>query len=207
MPPIPAVCERCGALFLANNLIGVQAGGVATVSFVNSRVGPCPSCGGTGLIPDGLYEVTNTLVRRLSDVRVDDLVRLRDILRESQQKPRVAPDEVVDQIEQAVPAVSGLRALLSQGGTPLATWITLLLMIVTMLLDRCEADDEKEALSEDQVEQIVQDALERAATTTTTSRRPVNASSTSQQSPSTKVGRNERCPCGSERKFKFCCGP
>ena len=31
-------------------------------------------------------------------------------------------------------------------------------------------------------------------------------SSTSDSASTKKVGRNEKCPCGSGQKFKFCCG-
>jgi len=54
MPQIPAICltPNCNTLFPS----GVELQNARNISFQNCKSGPCPKCGGTGKIPDGLYD-------------------------------------------------------------------------------------------------------------------------------------------------------
>ncbi len=50
MPKIPAICEKCKTMFAAS----ISIGGRNNV-FKNCSAGPCPNCGGNGVILDGVY--------------------------------------------------------------------------------------------------------------------------------------------------------
>jgi hypothetical protein len=127
MAPIPVVCQGCGRLFVTTNLIG----GNATVSFVDVGVGPCPFCGGMGRIRDGVYQITENVVRWLSgpDVTVSDLRRLQGILAEAKRNDRPS-EQVVQDIAKTVPAASGLPSLLSNRGAALAQWLSVILALI-----------------------------------------------------------------------------
>ena len=53
-PQPPAICTTCGTVFTVPNMFGPGL----NVQMTNIRIGPCPSCGGIGLIPDRFYEFT-----------------------------------------------------------------------------------------------------------------------------------------------------
>ena len=59
----PAVCDTCGTIFPSPfNILAENVG------LFNMGTGPCPECGGSGSIPDGIYScyVSNYLIPRVS---------------------------------------------------------------------------------------------------------------------------------------------
>ena len=60
---IPAECENpdCGIVWASRGGFNVGSGGASTM--LGCKVGPCPGCGGLGLIPDGVYECSNKLLQ------------------------------------------------------------------------------------------------------------------------------------------------
>jgi hypothetical protein len=50
---LPVICDRCGTVFSSGNAFALGDG---TVHFQQVGVGPCPTCGSMGSIPDGTYE-------------------------------------------------------------------------------------------------------------------------------------------------------
>lgn len=47
---VPAICKKCDLAFIAP--VNIADG---EMTFVDCQAGPCPSCGGPGIIPDGTY--------------------------------------------------------------------------------------------------------------------------------------------------------
>lgn len=84
MPEMPAFCDNCGAVFgsgfVFENCIDVTLSG--------NRVGPCPSCGGTGHVPDGVYDITANAINLLHGTikTVQQLQQLSALLFVSQKK-------------------------------------------------------------------------------------------------------------------------
>jgi hypothetical protein len=58
MPQVPAICDNCGAVFPS----GMVVENARNIQMLGNTTWPCPSCGGMGRIPDGIYDaVGNTL--------------------------------------------------------------------------------------------------------------------------------------------------
>jgi hypothetical protein len=195
MAPIPAICDSCGALFVSHNAIE----GTGTVVMGGTRVGPCPVCGARwGSIIDGTYELVENVTRYLGgpDVGADSLRRLQALL-EQVRDGKAEPERVAEQIRHEIPEASGVAWLLSAKGSTLATWLALVIALITLLLVKFD-DAERAPLTTEQIEQIVQDVEGHDP----------KAVSTTESGPavSTKVARNEPCPCGSGEKYKRCHG-
>lgn len=196
MAPIPVICESCGRLFLAPRLIGGT--GSARITFVNSRVRPCPYCGGIGRIPDGVYELAEGVIRYLGDAGLSpvQLRTLQTVLTQASDAD-AAPDDVAAKVRDSVPNAVGLLTFLkSPSGLALATWLMFLVALIGILIAHSDAQ-----LTPAEIEQIISEALSHdtgapAATT------PSAAAPMTQATPS----RNARCPCGSGKTYKNCHG-
>ncbi|MGH2064787.1 hypothetical protein ACRCJ1_00110 [Aerococcus sp. L_4] len=82
---LPAICENCGRVFpssfSANN---------STMFMEGCKSGPCPFCGGIGLVPNGMYAVVdemikfvineNYTIKEMKDIKELFQVALRDNL-------------------------------------------------------------------------------------------------------------------------------
>jgi hypothetical protein len=104
MAIVPAICESCGVVWGAENLIGGDATGI---QFVNSRVGPCPNCGGMGLIPDGVYDIRDDTLQVVASANVppETLRGLVGAL-ESLRRGEASPEEVIEKAEAEAPELA-----------------------------------------------------------------------------------------------------
>lgn len=59
---LPAICNKCGCIFESGFALGF--GSTMTISNCNS--GPCPRCGGSGNIPNGVYKFINNTVQLIT---------------------------------------------------------------------------------------------------------------------------------------------
>jgi SEC-C motif len=196
MASIPVVCDSCGRLFLATRLIGGP--GSARITFINTRVRGCPYCGGTGHIPDGVYELAQGVVRYLGDAGLSsvELRTLQTVLTQATQD-NTAPDDVAAKVRDRVPNAVGLLTFLkSPSGVALAAWLTFLVVLIGVLIAHADAQ-----LTPAEIEQIIGEALshDTDAPPATT---PSAAAPLTQAIPS----RNARCPCGSGKTYKNCHG-
>jgi hypothetical protein len=94
--PFPAFCTNpsCGAFFLATSIVGVPEGSRQVVHATRMGVGPCPSCGGRGIVPDGEYSLLESRIRDpLAASRVSDLIQ---VLRRHVQSPTTVTDLMND---------------------------------------------------------------------------------------------------------------
>ena len=76
---IPAVCNECKNFFPSDPV----SENTTNVVFENKTVGPCPRCGGTGQVPDGVYNFFDNVIELVSgpDSTVADLQRLAEKLK------------------------------------------------------------------------------------------------------------------------------
>lgn len=61
---LPAICDHCGQVWVPPAI--ALGPGASNIAISNVSVSPCPSCGGVGHIPDGVYEGTESGVRLVS---------------------------------------------------------------------------------------------------------------------------------------------
>jgi hypothetical protein len=165
MPAVPAICRTCGTVFPS----GIVAENSRDISFTGSTAGPCPNCGGTGEIPDGLYDFVGDTVRVVarSGYSRGQLERVAALLVQARQARTPAAD-VVAALEDEAPELSEIAKRLLVPKTPadLVAWLALLLLVVQMLTAKPSSD-----LSEKDVERLTQQAVERAITPPAATRR------------------------------------
>lgn len=192
MADVPVFCDSCGAIFFTRNLIG--GSGTVRVSLKNVGVGPCPSCGGRGHVPDGVYEFVGDAVRWLTGPGTSyaQLRRLQDILHAVRSRERSIED-AGEEVERELPQFTAVFDWLRrrENRMEVATWAAILIAILAWLCPMSEDPAQPVAAPPTvNAERVLRNAAEQAL-------RPV---------PSHKVGRNEPCYCGSGKKYKKCHG-
>lgn len=116
MPSVPAFCDTCGTVFDS----GFFVENSTNISFTGNRAGPCPSCGGIGHVPDGVFNFIGNTIEILSapERTIAELTHLAQILREAKAKAETR-EQVVSRIEKEVPALSRLVNLLPENRSEL----------------------------------------------------------------------------------------
>jgi hypothetical protein len=190
---IPAVCSSCGALFYAPNLVG----GTGTVRFTNSRLGPCPVCGGVGDIIDGVYNAATNTARLLisSATKPHQLKKLHEILRAAQQQ-NLSREEIQETVANELPELQSLRDWLPTSRNELYTFIGIIIALITLITTTALGVAQlNNSVSEQEIQQLVDKAIQKQ----------VAPSKPRHVEKKKKIGRNEACPCGSGKKYKKCC--
>lgn len=190
MPSLPAFCDSCGAVFHS----GFVVENSTNVTFSGNLSGPCPACGGMGHVPDGVFNFIGNTIEILSAPQrtVEELTRLVAILREAKEKQQ-PPEEVSQKIERELPGLRGLAAILPKSS---AEWYGFLAVVLAAAQLVQSLTTSPAAPVTVNVSQVINQAAAQPS-------HPV-ASQRSQLAP--RVGRNEKCPCGSGKKFKKCHG-
>ena len=193
MVTIPAVCSSCGALFYAPNLVG----GTGTVEFRNSRLGPCPVCGGVGDIIDGVYNAATNTARLLisSATKPHQLKKLHEIF-VAAQKQNLSREEIQETVTNELPELQSLRDWLPTTRNELYTFIGIILALITLITTTALGFAQlNKSVSEQDIQQLVDKAIQKQVAP----KKPQRAEKKE------KAGRNEACPCGSGKKYKKCC--
>ena len=134
---LPAICDQCGAVFSS----GFAIENSTRVSMVGCGAGPCPSCGGSGTIPDGLYDAFGDTLRILADGprSARSLEHLADVLRNAQRQGMDREATAVA-IETEVPEFAALASDIRQRhGWTLNQWLMFLLALIAVLVTSGEA--------------------------------------------------------------------
>jgi hypothetical protein len=180
MPSVPAFCDICGTVFSS----GIFVENSTNISFSGNRSGPCPSCGGMGHVPDGVFNFIGNTIEILSapERTISELAQLAKILREAKAKAETR-EQVVARVEKEIPSLSKLVNLLPENKSVLAA---------IQLFTQSPSTQNTTTVN---VTQVIQQVVSEPA-----------AVKTVPAEPKQKVGRNEPCPCGSGIKYKRCCG-
>lgn len=138
---VPVFCDNpaCRTVWATGGFIG--GSGATHISITNSKVGPCPNCGGMGSVPDGVYNLVNDaleVVSTSSGLGKDGLERLIASVRQASQthESREAFDKrVATESPDLVPVV---KVFMDQvrGGTweqRLVTVLAILTLVLTYL--------------------------------------------------------------------------
>ena len=191
MPHIPAVCDNptCRVIFPSG--VFVEHAAIAHLS--GNKSGPCPRCGGMGTVPDGKYSVVGKALTLLSGSRfsVETMQRLAMILEQAQLEPPRS-ENVLQRIAEVPGVGEAVVRLLPENKNEWYGFIAMLLALIAFLF----ATQQQEPLNEDQVARAVQRGVEAAQ----------RASAENEESSEQRQGRNQPCSCGSEKKYKHCCG-
>jgi len=144
-----------------------------------------------GHVPDGVFNFIGNTIEILSAPQrtVKELTRLVQIIHEAKSKQQ-SNEQVAAQIKQELPGLSSLADILPKNRGELYGFLGVVLAAITLLT---QAPQPSQNITIN-VSQVVEQTL-------------ANASTPKQKpSQSKKVGRNEPCSCGSEKKYKKCCG-
>ncbi|MEO0574991.1 MAG: SEC-C metal-binding domain-containing protein [Pseudomonadota bacterium] len=188
-----ALCYNCKGIFSSPHIIG----GSGSIMMAGNTLGPCPSCGGTGGIFNGVYDCAKNTIDLLTSPSINEhhLERLRKILVDTRSKE--LPIEAVElEIDTQVPELRSLKDVLPRTRNELYAFAGLVLGILVAIGGGASKLIESEtSLTEAEVSQIVEQALARGPKPAM----PLTGKKTN------KVGRNQPCPCGSGEKYKKCC--
>lgn len=189
MPSIPAFCDTCSTAFPS----GIFVENASNVTLSGNRSGPCPSCGGIGHVPDGVFNFIGNTIEILSAPQrtVEELARLVQIIHEAKAKQQ-SNEQVAAQIKQELPGLSSLADILPKNRGGLYGFLGVVLATVTLLIQSPPSQNITINVS-----QVVEQTFAAASA-------PKQKQQESSQSK--KTGRNAPCPCGSEKKYKKCCG-
>jgi hypothetical protein len=192
MVRVPAVCDRCGAFFPSP----IEADNSTNITFSNVAVGPCPRCGGTGHVPDGTYNFVGRTIEFLSGPGRSrtDLERLASILRTARDRGATVED-IKGEVRREVPELSSIADLLPKTRSELYAFIAILLTVLTLLLGEIKKGNEPHI----EVHQVFNQITQVVGSPPRQVQHPPEPARS-------KTGRNERCPCGSGKKYKKCHG-
>lgn len=136
MSSLPAICDRCNAVFPS----AFGGGNGATMVMRGCRSGPCPECGGMGSIPDGAYSLEEALVRFLSGPQssYEKLAHVAETIREMRSRG-ATEEEILQEVSKTSPALAWFGGFF---GKPAAHLYFGTLVSVVTLLQSCNQEAE-----------------------------------------------------------------
>jgi hypothetical protein len=176
--------------------IGIAFQGVVKeVTLRDCKSGPCPKCGGTGHVPDGIYDFVGNVLSVLAapERTIAELTRLREVLRRSQ-KMRESREGAATRVEREVPVFARIGEELRKA--PIATTTAAVVLILTAIQTFLALRDSPKS-----PDVVVNTVINNYAATL-----PPTASGQKPHRSEKHPGRNEPCSCGSGKKYKRCCG-
>lgn len=205
MANLPAVCDYCGAIFES----GFSFSGTGTFFSLGGKSGPCPRCGGTGSVPDGVYSIIEGLINELSEMRHSrvDLQNLADLLEENKSNQEV---DIKEQIEEKAPEFSGLLKYLPQTREERINYVFFIVSTILAILGLLQSSSSTTNITNINVEQVINNIYQSEDTrgypfgSVTQDKEHYENKSTPIKVE--KIGRNAPCPCGSGLKYKKCHG-
>ena len=98
-----------------------------------AKVGPCPSCGGVGTVPDGTYDLIDNTLRavRAADIGKGTLNSIIELL-ESRTHGKTTDQDVIAGVKAVAPAFAPTVKDYLAKSDP-ASWLALLVAILMML--------------------------------------------------------------------------
>ncbi|WP_461632269.1 SEC-C metal-binding domain-containing protein [Labilibaculum euxinus] len=189
MSQIEAFCNNCNVFFGS----GVNISGSSIVTMQNNTVN-CPKCGKITSMPDGVFKFVRGSIELInnSDISLRRLHAIRENLIELN-RSKTNLDKAKNEITNDIPELRGLVSALPKTRTELYAFLALLVMIVGMAITNFSGNKKQP------IEYNKFITNNHYNTTDTIIKRD-----TVRIQP--KIQRNEKCPCGSGKKYKFCCG-
>ena len=148
MPIIAAICDGCGTVYS----FGITLVDPASRAMVGDTSQPCPRCGLSGTIPDGLYETFGDIFGILTRAPREgtSLWRLAALVRSAQYQ-RMDTESTAIAIETKEPEFAQLASdIRDRNGWPVSQYLSILLVVIeAVIVERPSGD-----LTEQQIDQI-----------------------------------------------------
>lgn len=189
---VPAVCNNCGTMFPSD----FEVSDSTNISFSDCGAGPCPSCGGMGHIPDGIYNFIGNTIELLSGPSrtVKELHKLSEIL-EFSRNNNYSHQEVTSAIDKQLPELASIKDILPKTRIELYAFVTLILSIILMIISQSSSGKPEKI----EINNVINNIYHNSQTLS----EPTNTITPKYKKK--KTGRNDPCPCGSGIKYKKCC--
>lgn len=200
-----ALCKN-GHFFQSGTGFDPGETGITATLTVQSAPRICPECGAPARVLGGSYHIAKDTIELLqgSERTVSELERLRTILRAARESG-ASPEAIGDTLQREFPGWGQALAKKLVPKTPgdFFGLLSLIVAIIGVLL----AHEGSEQAKDTEPDQIINN-ITVVQQTPSAQRNPEIAPDTESTTSSygQKIGRNERCPCGSRLKFKKCHG-
>ncbi|WP_230641812.1 SEC-C metal-binding domain-containing protein [Vibrio campbellii] len=198
MPMIPAFCDDCGTPFPS----GIFVENCLKMTMTGNRAGPCPQCAGMGSVPDGVFNIVGNAIEILNAPMktVEQLQRYAKVLEQAREQS-LTREEVKQKIDEEVPELSSISQFLPKSRSELYAFLALIISVLTYVTPLIMSDD---GLSEREVEDLINNSVQQLLI------QQLNEARTDRQQlrdfEFSQPSRNSDCPCGSNEKYKNCCG-
>lgn len=154
MPRAPAICPKCDTVFASPININAPNATLTGISVT------CPTCGSKACIPPGVYSALNATTLaltwgRISPEKLSQLITIFETARSS----RAAPEEVVEDIKSNVPEAASLADALPKTRMELYVFLAVIIAALSLILTTCQSMGGASGLSETEVQQIVDEAI------------------------------------------------
>ncbi|MFN2510917.1 MAG: hypothetical protein ABR568_05665 [Pyrinomonadaceae bacterium] len=159
---ITAMCDACGLMFGATNIIG----GSGSVKFENSFVN-CPRCQSDARIIDGVHQTLGNSVRILATTKrsAESLLALSNALTEARER-NASHEEIKSTIEAHVPELKTLSDWLPRKRSELYPFIMVFVALLALIINSMK---DKQSMTPKQVEDMVDAAVTKAVAAQTAS--------------------------------------
>ncbi|MGF1689652.1 SEC-C metal-binding domain-containing protein [Photobacterium kagoshimensis] len=199
MPMIPAFCDSCGTPFPS----GIFVENCLHMTMTGNRSGPCPNCGGMGSVPDGVFNIVGNAIEILNaPIRtVEQLKRYAQVLDEAKEQ-KLSREEVKQKIDEEVPEFSSVSQYLPKNRSELYAFLALIISFLAYVTPLLMSDD---GMSETEVESLINNSVQQMLMQQEIDmlkRENQRLKGFEFSTPS----RNSECSCGSNKKYKQCCG-
>lgn len=162
----------------------------------------CGRCGFLARIPDGIVNFKKAIetLKESKPTVQEDLQNFGLIIEKTIEEEK-SNEEVIDKVEKNIPKLSFLAKYLPKNATELVAYLTVLqgLLGGGQAVEINPHIEIKPHIEIHINEKHVNETYDQIAPTT-------NDFYTAFEMPSTKIGRNQPCPCESGLKFKYCHG-
>jgi len=192
MANIPAFCENCNLFFSSgfhfeNSIVSLSGNKVQ-----------CPNCKDMVPIPDGVFNFVNNTIEiikapNITTLKLEEYKNLLEKLRTE----KASYNEIKSEIEKNAPELNSLSAFLPKTRTELYAFLGLLLTIIGLALNLKSED--KPITNNININNITNNYNIQYS-------EPKKDTISQEKVIQKKIGRNDRCYCGSNLKFKKCHG-
>lgn len=191
MPEIPVYCDNCDLVYGSGFFIENSF----NVSLKNNRAS-CPKCRKLNFLPEGLFNFINGSIELINgtDLTLEKLRRIKKKLVEIS-KLDLESEEVKKRIDEDTPELNSLIGVLPKTRSELYNFMLVLIALITMCIDSFKGESKQPI----EYNQFINNYNYTIQTTNN------NIESDTIKS-NKKIQRNEPCPCGSGKKFKYCHG-
>jgi len=194
MPSMLAFCDNCRTIFNS----GFYFENSTNITLTNNQT-QCPKCGRMAKIPDGTYNFIGDSIELISgpDITIRRLELFKSIIEQVIKKQQNA-DDFTNAIKQDAPELNKLSNFLPKTRNELYAFLTLLIAIITLAITKCESGDNQIIT----VDQVINNYNNYYVSKKTNISNAISIDNKIIDKPN----RNDKCPCGSGKKFKNCHG-